>query len=91
MSDTAIPFTQYKRPDGRQVPVTIHRSDEIAAKAHAIINAGYRFECEVLMDGTCSLTIHDPHEEDDVAIQTCENGPPVLDAVDRLITGFEVP
>lgn len=89
MSDP-IPFTQYLRPDGRQRPMTIVRPGPITEKAEAIIAAGYRFEIEELMHGKISMTIFDPVDEEDVAIEVCANGPPVLEHVDKMILGFEV-
>ena len=82
-----IPFTQYLRPDGRPKRVTIERSAAIESKAADILKQGLVFECEVLHDGTISLTITDP-DEGDLAIELCPNGPAVPEAVDRLIEGF---
>ena len=84
----AIPFTQFMRPDGRPVDVSIDRPEEIARKAKAIIDAGYRFECEVLTDGSISLTITD--DEMDHDIELVPNGTDVPLAVDRLIQRFEL-
>lgn len=86
-----IPFTQYLRPDGRQTAVSIERPDDVETKAQAIIAAGYRFECEHLTTGDCSFTIFDIAREEDVAIEVCANGPPVLDAIDRLVNDFVIP
>jgi hypothetical protein len=83
----SIPFTQYMRPDGRKVPVSVERPEEIEAAAHAFIARGGWFECEELMTGHVSLTacaIVDD-EPDDVAIEICRNGPEVPTAVDRLV------
>ena len=38
---TAIPFTQFLRPNGRQVDVWVTRPPEVVAKARAIIARGY--------------------------------------------------
>jgi hypothetical protein len=80
---TDIPFTQYLRPDGRPVPVTINRPDEIATQAQRFIDMGGRFECEHLTTGHASLTAvwHD----EDIAIEVVMNGIPVPEAVDRLV------
>ena len=83
-----IPFIQYKRPDGRQVPVSINRPQPISALAAVILGAGYRFETEILMDGLVSFTVFDPRTEEDVAIEVCKNGPEVPKTVDRLIEEF---
>lgn len=82
-----IPFTQYKLPDGRAVHVGIARPADIAEKAREIIDAGYRFECEIMIDGECSFTITD--DDGDHAIEVCANGPEVPKAVDRLIANFQ--
>ncbi|HEY1980720.1 MAG TPA: hypothetical protein VGH13_11585 [Xanthobacteraceae bacterium] len=82
-----IPFTQYLMPNGRRSPVTIDRPDDIAAKAQAIIERGYRFECEMLSDySTVSLTIAD--DDDDHEIEVVPNGPEVPTAIDRMIERF---
>lgn len=86
----AIGFTQYMRPNGRPVAVSIDRPEEISAKAAGIVALGFSFECEELMDGTVSLTIS--HEDrGDVAIELVPNGPDVPAAVDRLVNSFRAP
>lgn len=84
-----IPFTQYLRPDGRKVDVSIEVSDEVGTKAHAIIAAGYRFECEILTTGQVSVTITD--DEADHAIEIVMNGPDIPVTVERLIMNFVIP
>jgi hypothetical protein len=82
-----IPFTQYLMPNGRKSPVLIDRPDDVAAKARAIIDRGYRFECEMLSDySTVSLTIAD--DDDDHEIEVCPNGPEVPVAIDRMVERF---
>lgn len=83
----AIPFTQYKRPDGRAMPVTINRPAEIAGMARAFIERGGWFECEVLTTGEVSLTAcrEDGFDTEDIAIRVVPNGPAVPDAVDALV------
>lgn len=84
---TNIPFTQYLMPNGRKSPVTIDRPEEIATKAQAIIDRGYRFECEMLSDySTVSLTIAD--NDDDHEIEVCPNGPEVPQRIDAMIIRF---
>ncbi len=86
----AIPFTQFLLPNGREESVRIDRPGPIAAKAQAIIAAGYRFECEMLGDfRTVSLTITDP-DDGDIEIEVVENGPAVPAAVDALIERFDL-
>ncbi len=83
-----IPFTQYILPNGRRRDETIDRPAEIEALADRIIQAGGRFECEMLTDlKTVSLTVVHKigGEEGDIAIVLCKNGPDIPDAVDRLV------
>lgn len=83
-TQVAIPFTQFMRPDGRPVEVSIERPDHVAAKAKSIIDRGYRFECEHLTTGEVSLTV--AGEDDDLDIEICSNGPGLVGpAVDRLV------
>ncbi len=84
----AIEFTQYMLPDGRTKQIHIDRPSDIEEKARAITNAGFHFECEFLTTGEISFTIADREKQDDVALEFSENGPEVLDAVDKLITDF---
>lgn len=90
-----IEFTQYLRPDGRKSQQFIQLDDETEKKAERIIQAGYRFEMELLRDErTVSLTItgYDPRieEENDVAHVLCENGPEVPESVKKLINSFKL-
>ena len=87
-TDTAaIPFTQYMRPDGRAVPVSINVSPDVATKARAIIARGLVFECEVLSTGQVSMTITDP-KEGDLDIRVRVNGPGIREAVEDLVLRF---
>jgi hypothetical protein len=83
----SIPFTQYMRPDGRQVPVSVERPSDIETLAHSFIDAGGWFEVEHLSTGHASLTacwVVDG-EPQDIAIRVVENGPAVPSAVDELV------
>lgn len=84
MSD--IPFTQYLRPNGRAVAVSINRPEEISALATRIIDAGFSFECEELTTGHASFTIAGPEGDED--IELVMNGPAVPGAVDELVKRF---
>jgi hypothetical protein len=84
----SIPFTQYLRPDGRKASATIERPAEVEAIAQELIGRGVRFEVEHLRTGEASFEAVVTDEEGDVvtiAIEIVENGPPVPEAVDRLI------
>ena len=68
----------------------IERTEEVAAKAKEIVNAGFQFECEMLSDyKTVSLTIAD--DDEDLAIEVVPNGPDVPPAVDHLVMNFDLP
>ncbi len=83
-----IPFTQYKLPNGRKVPASIHCRANTEEKAQRLINKGYRFECEVLTTGEVSLTITND-EDGDVAIKVVPNDASIPIAVEALIDNFE--
>lgn len=91
----SIKFTQFLRPDGRKVPVTIDRPEPIEKRAQEIIDAGYRFEIEELTTGQVHMTItgFDPSfgEEADLAHRICVNGPPVPTNIDEMISTFVIP
>lgn len=94
----SIPFTQYLRPNGRTRAESISRPPEIELLARRWIDAGGKFEAEVLTTGHVSLSAAMRIDEDsdtfspapdgewhDVVMRICENGPQVLDAVDALV------
>ena len=84
-----IPFIQFMRPNGRQVDALIDRPQEIYDKAMKILEAGYGFTCEQLMNGMISLTISENDGEgEDAAIELCKNTKAVPIAVDKLVTEF---
>lgn len=83
-----VRFTQFLRPDGRERPAVIDRSEAVAAKAAALAAAGYRLEIEELRDGTVSMTVEHPRGQDDdgpLSIRLCPNGPAVPGTVDALV------
>lgn len=81
-----IPFIQYLRPNGSKREIFIERPDKIYKKAMAIIDAGYRFEIEVLTTDLVSMTISNDEADHDMEI--VRNGPYVPVAVDRMISRF---
>jgi hypothetical protein len=83
-----IPFTQHLLPHGRTKPTSIAVAADVADKADAILARGLAFECEILSTGEVSLTVTDPEEGDDLAIEVLRNGPGVREAVERLIREF---
>lgn len=83
----SIGFTQYLRPDGRTRAVEIEMPAEVEALAAHFVAAGGRFECEELRTGEASFTavFRVEGEIQDIAIEVVPNGPPVVDAVERLV------
>lgn len=83
-----IEFTQFLRPNGRQITVSVSRPDEIAQQAEALKAAGVRLEAEVLTTGEVSMTCErtgPDGETEDLSIRICPNGPAVPGMVDELI------
>lgn len=83
-----IPFVQYMRPDGRAVPRSIEMKGDVCLLAGLLMDAGYRFEAEVLSDGTVSLTIHDSAKEEDVDIELVRNPEGVKASVEKMIRRY---
>jgi hypothetical protein len=81
-----IQFTQFIRPNGRPVEVSVMRPDHIGELAERLIQRGYGFECEQLSTSEVSLTIVDEHGDQDIEI--VPNGAEVPLAVDRMIERF---
>lgn len=84
-----IPFTQYLLPDGRTRPIRWEcTSHEQEVKARSLLDAGARFEAEMLQTGQISLTVEmvgndgEPHT---MAHEICTNDPAVIEAVARLV------
>lgn len=84
-----IPFTQFVMPHGRERKGSFTRPEPICAVARAVIQAGARFEIEMLSTGDVSMTVEHPEYEDEdrgpVAIEVCANGPEVHETIDRLV------
>jgi len=85
----AIHMTQFLRPDGRRTDTSINRPPEIERLAAELLQAGYAFEAEVLMNGVVSFEVVGPEDEDgDPVVLACElvqNGPRIPEAVDKLV------
>jgi hypothetical protein len=95
-----IPFTQYMLPYGRKKPNPYICFDkDIAEKAQKILDAGFRFDIEVLSTGAVSATIggqlqyapDESPEDSDVAMVLAFNGPDVPVKIDGMIRDFEIP
>jgi len=81
-------FTQYIRPNGREVSIEIEVADDLEDQLHAIRSAGAELTAEVLTTGEVSLTIEEPDCGDWDCI-VVSNGPDVVSAVDSLIRRFD--
>lgn len=84
-----VQFTQYLPPRGQKKPVSIEMPEAVEAKAAQIIAAGFTFEIETLSTGEVSMTI--THDDGDVAIRVCKNGPDVPKNVQDMIEKFRIP
>ncbi len=84
-----IPFTQFLLPDGRQRPVMWEcTSHEQEVKARALMDAGARFECEVLQTGAVSLTVEivdNDGEDQTLGHEICPNDEKVIQSVAKLV------
>lgn len=78
-----IRFTQFLRPNGRQVDAYISRPDEIEEIARGLRRQGCEFHTEQLQTGQVNLTVH--RDGQDIAGRVVDNGPPVPEAVDEII------
>jgi len=85
----SIPFTQYVLPNGRKEPTSIETSKEVDKIAHDLIDAGCRFDIEILRTGQVSMTCErEPENEEDdgiLSMEICENGPKIINAVTKLV------
>jgi hypothetical protein len=83
----AIPFIEYRLPNGSQHPCSIERPFDVEALAANFMRAGGRFECEILRTGQVSLTAvaEVDGEAQDIDIEIVRNGPDVGPAVDKLV------
>lgn len=88
-----IPFTQYLMPDGRAKEVSFECEEYQDSLVQDLVNAGCRFEVEMLSTGEVSLTVEyeDPNGENiTLAHEICPNGPEVGIAIEQLIHGAHV-
>lgn len=92
-----IVFTQFLRPNGRQVDVNNDKqSPETEKQYNELKEAGYRFEIEELTTGLIFMTCDPPGDPDTAegynegwdilsTNQLCKNGPEVIKATEQLI------
>jgi hypothetical protein len=91
MNITQVKFTQFMRPNGKQVPAVIELQDDdksLMRQADMIRQSGCRLTCEVLATGEVSFCIED-RDLGDYACEVVENGEAVPNTVRSLIMGFD--
>lgn len=82
-----VPFTQYLRPNGREVSLNISVPSKHRDRVEAILAAGYTFGVEMLSRGNeISLTISD--DDTDWVCLVVPNGPLILPTIEELIESF---
>ncbi len=83
----AIEFTQFVLPRGERKQLFIDRPEEVEAVAERFVAGGGWFEAEILTTGHVSLTacMNRDDGDNDIEIEVVENGPAVVEAVDRLV------
>lgn len=86
-----IPFTQFLRPDGRRMPVSIDTqegpetfSEEADELVQKLLDAGCKFEIEQLTTGMINMDCQTKSSEL-LAQELCENGPAVIEAIQKLV------
>lgn len=80
----SIPFTQFLRPNGQKRNIEIDMEKDLEKLAHELISNGYKFEIEELSTGAIHMDCSRVDEEP-LAVELCVNGPPVVEAVKKLI------
>lgn len=78
-----IPFVQFLRPDGRVRNMEFEAAPKTSALAQQAIKRGVRFEIEELTTGEISMEAM--LDDECLASELCANGPPVVEAVGRLV------
>ncbi|MFA5636356.1 MAG: hypothetical protein WC977_10705 [Anaerovoracaceae bacterium] len=82
-----VAFTQYCRPDGHPRAIEVDIPDPYGEVAQALVvigRHGVSLEAEVLPNGLVSFTVTD-EEDGDLFIEICQNGPPVIAAISKLL------
>lgn len=88
-----IEVIEFVRPHGRQKPITLEASDELAPMVEKIKAKGYRFEAELLRPenstkAIVSLTVSDLNQDFDIELIEIEAGAGLTqlqEGTDRLI------
>lgn len=85
-----LPVIQYLRPSGRTKTLEVEMTNmEAYTKGKKILDAGFRFEAEVLTTGDVSITITD-EDEGDLAIFVSKNDHSVSQKFDNMILKFDI-
>lgn len=85
-----IPYTQFMRPNGRQVQHQIHISDDNAEKWKTVSDLGLRITMEVVMPGVVNICLEDPEVEDDFLFRVVTNDERVSIAIETFLNTFDV-
>lgn len=80
-----IPFTQFLRPNGEKVYVSIDMPQEIEQMANYLVEKGYKFEMEQLKTGKIHMDCSKEGAEGPVALELCDDGPSLVKCVERLV------
>lgn len=83
-----IPFTQYLRPNGRQVQITTECPPHNEDKVIVLLDSGAKFEIEMLHTGLVSMTVEfemPDGEIETLAHEISKNGPEIEESINRLI------
>lgn len=101
VSGRQIPFKRFVPPTGRwELDYYVSYEADVIEKAQQILAKGFTFTAEPLrLVGKVSFTIEglqqfeegEELEEQDVAIEVCDNGPSVVEAINKLIRNFVIP
>ena len=88
MTNDALRFTQYLRPDGRKQDAYITVPQDVYAKAMKINEAGFDLTIEQLSTGDISMCVEGRNM--DLAQRVCGNGPQVPVNVREMIMEFDI-
>lgn len=86
-----ISFTQFLRPHGKKKEVSFFIDPAYDERVKELLAAGFVFEVEQLTTGEVSLEVcmrcdrTADGEHDTLSMEICDNGPPVLVAVAKLV------
>jgi hypothetical protein len=84
-----IPIIQYMRPDGKKIIIDAEMDNpDVYEKAKKILDAGLKFETEILMNGLISTTIS--NDKEDLDIRITENNEEVKKVFEEMVLNFKI-